>query len=297
MRGLVRELQRSPGDETLWLVLADALLDRGDLRGELITLRHRLSHERLSVEQIDAIAWRIDEVEQQDRRRWQQDIAELPSAMVRWKDGFVDGLQLAWSPHAQEHLAEWLAHPSGELITSLDFVDDREIGNDEAQTLSKWPELQRLTELGLRRTHVGAMGAIELATSPHLARLQQLDLRGNHIQIEGLRAIVATASTRALSRLDIGHNGLGEGAASVIGRAALPTLSALDLSHNRIGNDGVRLLSAPGALPALRELVLGTNDIDGEGARALAHAQWWPQLESLTLSQNRLGDPGAAALA
>ncbi|MEO0600094.1 MAG: hypothetical protein AAF211_01590 [Myxococcota bacterium] len=132
MRGLVRELQRSPGDETLWLVLADALLDRGDLRGELVTLRHRLTHERLSVEQIDAIAWRIDEVEQQGRRHWHQDIADLPSAVVRWKDGFVDGLQLAWSSTAQEDLAEWLAHPSGELVTSLEFVDDREIGNDEA---------------------------------------------------------------------------------------------------------------------------------------------------------------------
>ncbi len=295
MRALIRELQASPDDERLWLVFADALLERGDVRGELITLSHRLEHESLSIEQIDAIRWRIEEIEQANRWVWQQEIAGLPPATARWKAGFVVGIRLDWTPAARDALAAWLDHPAGALVRGLEFVNESELGNGGATRLAHWSELEHLTDLGLRRTALGSSGASRLAASPHLAGVTRLDLRGNHVQAEGLRAIAESRET--LVHLDVGYNLLRESAGAVLGRANLEALASLDLSHNRIGTDGVRLLAASDSLRGLRALELGMNQVDDDGARALAHANWWGQLETLTLSHNQLGDKGVAALA
>jgi len=290
-------LRGAPEHDPTWLVFADSLLERGDVRGELITLRHRLAHETLSVDQLDAIEWRIGTIEHAHRAQWEQELAGLPPAEPRWFGGFVRAIRLRYGPDCRARLAAWLDHPAGALLTGLEFVDDRDLGDDEATEIASWPELARLSSLGLRRTALGVPGARALAESPYLGGLERLELRGNHVQAEGLRALAQATSLRSLVHLDVSHNWLAENAVEMLVGARLPALDSIDLAHNRIGNDGARHLAQARWLAGVRTLELGMTNIDGEGARALAHATWWPRLETLSLSNNRLGDPGAAALA
>ena len=111
---------------------------------------------------------------------------------------------------------------------------------------------------------------------------------------------VALAANRALTKLSITKNQIGDEGATALADALCVNgaMTDLDLSFNNIGGDGAKALAnALRVNGAMTTLLLGGNKIRDEGATALADALHVNgALTSLDLSYNTIGDEGAKAL-
>jgi hypothetical protein len=196
------ELEDDPDDRTLLAVLGDALVERGDPRGELIAIDLALEGPRTTMEQMH----RRDELRAQLLPR----VCKLQDALVHWGIGYIRRVETSLHELAQYRLAHPWRHPSLRLIRELQIRD----------YASRWvgafpPTLRRLA---LGRFDYDSLDGVEdgIAVMP---RLESLDLRGH--------------TTMRLRSPRVVRIGIGPTAEPQLDPAALPAVVAISLDRPR----------------------------------------------------------------
>jgi hypothetical protein len=279
-------------DEDSWLVLADALQDRGNPSGEMIVLEHRLSKER-----DEEIGWilaeRYRELKDQSEAQLIGPLADIPGAVWEIRRGFLWHVEVGLI--TIEGLRKLVASPCFRMLASLKLEVTTKM------RLESYLEVLaglRLESLSLKYSLVGEKGAKALASSESLRNLTTLDLWANGIGEKGAKALSSSESLGNLTTLNLGANGIGEkGAKALASSESLINLTTLYLWGNGIGADGAKALASSESLGNLTTLNLWNNDIGDEGAKALASSESLGNLTTLNLGANGIGADGAKALA
>ncbi|MEN0066595.1 MAG: hypothetical protein AAGA48_30965 [Myxococcota bacterium] len=300
---IARRLYQTPDDEATWLVFADALLDRGDARGEWLTLQHRWTDPSLTGRQRLAIERRMRETAPPSEEEL---LEELDMHAMWWvinvhlARGFILGLTLAWRPMLTlECLDRVAAHPAGQLWTALSIS-----GLDAQATarLATSPTLRDRAMLDVAQpksflARMGPPGARTLATTSRLARLDTLHIGGNDIGATGALSLVGSDQLQALRTLDLAANALDDpGMIELAGCSGLQRLVTLGLADNPIGPRGLQALLASPWTTALERLDLRGTSLTARSAEAWAHLQA-TGLRTLLLDETQLKAKGVAGLA
>lgn len=265
----------APNDWAPWLVFGDWLLERGDARGELIQLEHRLATNPSARDLQAAIA----ALTKEHKTGWTKGIPKGVD-VTEWRHGFAIAARVSWSKDAPSLVDRLLASPAARLLGTLqirppereaegddDFPDEPPLAPPPAD-LDGFDALRfgSLRALDLAYLVLGSEGAKKLAALP----------------IEGLRVI------------DLRFAYIGDEGIAALSKRALPNLRRLAAQQNLIGPSGAEALF--GAAWDLRELDLRYNAIGVEGARALTRARFAPTLERLGLYREDVGEEGARVL-
>jgi len=113
---LIAAIVAAPDDDEPWLVYTDWLLDRGDPRGELMSLQAAVDAED------PAAIWRLRELENdEDRLLSPRLLAQTRYWRFEWKRGFIGVAELRAEagPPTRECLEALFAEPHAALIDSL----------------------------------------------------------------------------------------------------------------------------------------------------------------------------------
>lgn len=326
---LLDHIRHDPSDDHGWQVLADALTEGGDPRGEWITLQ-RGPRDASSTARLHAV--RANVIGE----------TEVPAGVhLHWTLGFATGAWVDLSPASLEGLAACLdAHP---LLGSLSLGDHRAVGPADLRALAAVRGIDRLDGLDLwpfslsggeslgallalfdevRPRHLkfgGPLGAA-LATRAWLASLDSLWIRADQIDVSTL--VRAASKPRRLSLFGIAAHEL----ATLFDSESLQRCESLELQVEgvresqwfewfqspafphvrdlRVYPDLMGELGAGFAAalvqhprPALERLELTRGNIGDQGAETLAHSANLPALRTLVLSSNNLGEAGVRALA
>jgi uncharacterized protein (TIGR02996 family) len=291
-----RAIRESPEDDTLRLIFADWLEDRGATdRAEFI---------RLQIERAQREGEAIDQGEKPGREseletRFSDRCEELLAAECNGEDvycefrrGFVHKICL--------HVDAFLQHAESifsrvPLVDSLVLYDVRP---KHCQHLAELPSLRRITKLNLEHNNqIGPVGAGFLAASPYLDQLRELNLDKNYIESEGAEALAQSRHLRLLEVLDLSLNNIGD-----VGLEALATslflvhLRKLYLVLGGIGDTGTLALATSPHMSALTDLLLDGNEISDTGALALVQSPHLKQITHLRLEGNPISDEARAAL-
>lgn len=238
---LEAQLRAHPEDWDSWLVYSDWLTDRGDERGALIGLHHRLAAGDLSGDAAAALRFEIYTLE----RRCTSHLG----LNVEWRHGFVVGLSLS---------------AGNDVVSILERLQAR-------------PDCRLLADLALPYGSIDNAGVCALAASPALTTITSLDLRYNHLSCEALEALARSPHTLALTKLHLQRNDIRErGVSALAASESFRGLTTLDLRDNPIGALGASALARSPHLTTLERLILYLDDIGQEGARALADSPHLP---------------------
>jgi uncharacterized protein (TIGR02996 family) len=284
---LERELRLQSSAWDPWLVYADWLSERGDVRGRLIALEHHRATSRLHPDEQRAVTAEIDGLVAAHEHSWL--ISEMPEACkFEWRYGFIVG---AAFPLGEDHLAQLralLEHPQARLLSALRLravePDDVEF-DDEAFEEGYTPDLiseallgslfkldfSQIHSLAIEYTSIGRSGAELLATCPTLTQLRALDLRYGYLDDEACEALSGAPGFDQLKSLKLQRNRIGSAGARALAAASeFARLSTLDLRDNPLGREGAEALAGSPNLAGLRSLYLYFDDVGLEGARALS---------------------------
>ncbi|MBK7858046.1 MAG: TIGR02996 domain-containing protein [Archangiaceae bacterium] len=306
-------------------VYADLLQERGDPRGELISVQLML--EQLPEDDDRRIALGEREVilrsslERSWREKFQDHVIHL-----EYRRGFVERATLHATAlfHGVEALLET------EPVRELRLID---LAPEDVPRLVLAPWIKRLTALELhhlnrrdRRRALNNEDVARLLDTDRLRGLTRLDFTGHMLDDTGLmifshhvptalpRLTALTVSHDAitpvgvgvlvdhlwfqkLAALDLSSNHLGLGGTALVANAvSVLRLKALDLGSNLLGDEGARVLAGSGRLAGLDSLGLYANHIGPYGARALLDSPFLSQLKRLNLGGNRIGSVAAKRL-
>jgi uncharacterized protein (TIGR02996 family) len=320
----------APEDNTLRLVYADWLDERGDPRGEFIRVQCALSRD----------------VEDEDHRKalhkWQREllhlhghawldpllarlVADYDSTPTRvwermFRCGFVETLVLNYESLVEHAETLYRLHPIRQVEVRLSRPEQVDV-----KELVALPQLRRLDSLtvssghcwlgnpdhefggGHVAIHLGLAGVRSLATSPHLADLRSLSLPNHGLDHTAAEALAAATRLGNLVELDLRLNRIGTGALALITSPCLARLSSLCLNQNRVGLTA--LAASPGMSRLTRlslqaeeggshhEDVVPWDKIGNAEAEALAASPHVANLTHLDLRYNAIGVRGAKALA
>lgn len=297
------------------LVYADALLDAGEPRGELIQVQCALEEIEADDPARDALEARAADLLALHEPEWTWELRERcelhdqPSEL-RYRRGFVECAELRAPrvPALLPILTELT--PLRELRIRLDTgtedlgdipaltdleglsVQGVRDGDDPVRAFASWPHRGRLRMLHLGNLTLGAVGRA-VASMPALAGLESLSL--GTIADEDLVALSAAAHFARLRQLRLSFTHLDGSGLRALGRSeALPPLEVLDLGHAMLLD---RARPHAGGLPALarlRELRCCGPHFSATSAIALAVGA--PDLEILDCEAVKLEDAGARAL-
>jgi uncharacterized protein (TIGR02996 family) len=309
-----------------YAVYADWLLERGDIRGELINVQ--LARE-LAPEDPDLLR-REQELLAKHGEGW---LAGATSPLFRvevsWRRGFIDTAVIHGaykSDDASRAYRMLVDAPAARVLRRLVIAAGLSHHGDPPDDVSVLEALRDHPPPALRSleitafddqlawTHVGELaiagpalaGLEELAIIAGRMTLGRLDvprLRRLHLETGGLPghvlADLAEASWPSLESLVIffgteeyGGSCTPAGVEPILAGDLLPAVTELGLCNGEFGDElAVRVCSAK-ILPRLHRLDLSQGTMGPDGARALlAHADRFAHLEALDLSQNYL--PGA----
>jgi uncharacterized protein (TIGR02996 family) len=258
---LLAQIRVNPHGDELRLVYADALLARGDERGEYIALaiKAHVEHGRLPPE------WygRMRALEQH-RSAWAEELGCAGFSTVSWRRGLPYALAGSVEAFLTHH--EVLRRLP---IVSISFAQD-------------------------------ARGLAALAALPGLAFVEEITLRrdtpSHHDWGRGfvvdplpraeLAALCASPNLGALRKLRFDEHALSEDTAEVVGASGV--LAQLEvLSFEQITGTALDRALAGQTLLRLKELVISNSDLRDTGGSALASCAM-PVLQHLTLERARL---------
>ena len=276
LQALEARLREDPDDWGNWLVYADWLSDRGDVRSEIIALDHRIS--KAPRAERKALVRERDALFDANKAAWappaHPDVVEYG-----WRSGFITSVKLKWRASVRATLTEMLAWPSMSLLSSLDLSREF-LGDAGAHILAEiLPATPALKRLYLGTTGIGSDGVRALARPEVLGRLLALDLRRNDLGNRGANALAQSPASRRPKTEP----------------PSFP-LRLLHLSSNNIGDTGAVALARAGCFRSLRVLVLSSNRIGDTGAIELATANSLPSLVRLELEDNRMTQRGYRVL-
>jgi uncharacterized protein (TIGR02996 family) len=291
---LERELRLQSSAWEPWLVYADWLSERGDVRGRLIALEHHRATSRLRADEQRAIATEIDELIAAYEADWL--IPGMPDACkFEWRYGFITGVAF---PLAENHLGDLrtlLEHPQARLLSALRLraIEDDDDGefDEEAFEQGYAPDpiseqlvaalfqldLSQIISLAIEYTAIGSQGARLLAACPTLTQLRALDLRYGYLDDEAIEMLTGAAVFDQVRSLKLQRNRIGPGGARALADApAFARLTTLDLRENPLGQVGAEALAGSPNLAGLKALYLYFDDVGLEGARALSTSPHLP---------------------
>lgn len=278
IEALEAHLRTDPDDEEAWLVYGDWLSEQGDVRGQLVALRHRLTSGEPGDEERRSIEAKMGALHEAHEAEWLGGWVPPSTARLQWRCGFVHGIRLRQRTELPEALIRLRAAPAGRL----------------------------LGKLGLDGSRLGASGAEAMlgpdAGASVFGTLVEVDLSSNGLGDRGAKILARAARSgafRSLAALSLYCNAMGPDAARALAEAELlSSVSALDLSYNALGGEGAEALAESLAGDSsLSALGLWGCVLGDAGAMALARADDLGPLRSLTLCDNAIGDAGAIALA
>jgi uncharacterized protein (TIGR02996 family) len=272
---LVAAAVAHPEDDGPRLVLADALIQRGDPWGELITAS--CAHgpywrgELPTDERSEALFRRCRELAEAHF-----DIAGAAHHFVR---GFCTEVSFRGAPAMP---------PDHRAYAMLERIEVREPTRELLEQLAAWPPLARVRRLHLEEPPEG----VPLAPLVERARgLRALALRRAGVGRGELTRLLAIPRVAAdLRELALAGN---YALAGELRGVAWPRLERLDLSGCGLGTGDVVQLRVSRALAELRALELGHNDLDAAVADALTG---W-ELEELDVAGCQLGAEAISRIA
>lgn len=248
------------------LVLADWLIERGDPRGEFISIQCEL-------------------------------------ARAGPKGG--EGLRERETALLREHQAAWLGSDLVEARFRRGFVERAVVHDSQAlPLLDAFFQREPVTELIVASSH--AIDSERFATLPWLERLDTLEFRAPRPNAPGplsrdrLEHVLASRRLRKLTRLALVGERLGDEGLRLLadqGGKTLPALECLHLEDDAVTDKGVAPLAASRWAARFTELSLANNELRVEGTEALADARSPGRLARLWLGGNQLGDEGAFVIA
>lgn len=322
-----------PDNDTIRLVFADWLEERGDPRAELI----RVQVERASLPDWDARQVRLRLREraliEQHGDRWR---AELPVVEgITWEGfrrGFVATATFASFAVLAANVRACMEFTPLESITIRWPRDDegseaikpiprlreltltgRLIDLDDLERLTEAPLLTTLHALNLPNCGLSGVGFHGLLSSPHLGNLKALRVPGNTIGNAAIGALNNAVSLKSLEELDLSETGSygrtrGGGRyredavlelSDIRALAAWPgmaRLKSLDLSGNAARRSGLKVLLSSKNAIGLKRLRLRSNSLDGRAMQGFGAAREGLQLDVLDLGGNLVEDVGASDL-
>jgi uncharacterized protein (TIGR02996 family) len=292
---LLAQIRANPHDDQLRLVYADALLARGDERGEYIALaiQAHVEHGKLPPE------WygRLRALEQRESM-WAEELGCAGFSVVSWRRGlpfalvgsvqaFIthhDVLQrlpiesISFSPGARD-LAALAALPS------LAFVEEITLPHDARSSMS-WT--RGLVYDPLPRAELAA-----LCASPNLGALRKLSFDTQALSEDTADVL---GSSAVLARLEVLSLGGIQGIAleRALAGKQLPRLKELAIWKSQLRDTGGRAFASC-ALPVLQHLRLERADLV-EGAPFLLGSNNLATVQTLSITWDQLIDDGAVAL-
>ncbi|MGZ5971512.1 MAG: TIGR02996 domain-containing protein [Polyangiales bacterium] len=288
-------------DDALRSVYADALLDAGDPRGELIRIQCELARQALGPQR--SLAQREGELLQAHRAIWLAELGlppELPTlvdssgtsaehsrgSVVVFRRGFVDEAKLT----VEEWLAAQARFASRTPLRKLTITHVTESNAAALADLIAQPTLRALAFRGSRLLDIGSRA---LSSSPLLDSVRALDLR-NAVLPPGTLRLFARHRRLQLDALDLGGNyGLGrDDVEALLSASWLPGLRSLSFANAHLGDDAVWTLSRARHFGEnLRVLDLTSCGVGDGGAGAIASSPLLSKsLTHLLLAFNRLGE-------
>jgi uncharacterized protein (TIGR02996 family) len=254
---LIQALSKDLDDVETLQVYADYLLQRGDIRGELISLQF----EPPSQGAVDRAA--------EIQKKLIADLEKESGVSIKsyeFELGLLTGVTLE-RPTAKG-LRTLLGARDGAMIRSLRSAEKRPM-----EALTEALPLTRVTTLDLTDCEIGVHGARTLAEVLPQTQIRTLDLSGNAIQVEGARALAQALPRSQVTDLNLSLNWIGDQGAMALAQL-LPQsqLNSLSLSANQIGTKGTELLARALPQSQVKVLNLGNNEIGDQAVGALAEA-------------------------
>jgi len=302
---LQSHLRRNWDDVHSWLVYGDLLQERGDPRGELITIEQAL-RDGATGQQCVELEARRDGL----RRRLLGPLADLSHLTCRWEWGAVRHAAVSEPVRSfgQEGKAKGVLLPKITKASTLEALLRRACACmlESLHLVVTWapaPEacLQLLrrrpvTRLVLTRSDPAAVRRGLTNAQRQLAGIRALDLSRCQLALKGARVLARARHLGGLEELALAENNLDAGALHELTSGHLTGLRRLDLSHNPVGDEGARVLARAGALRELELLDLRHTTIGDAGARSLAGSGNLAALRELRLWGSQVGPAGRAAL-
>jgi uncharacterized protein (TIGR02996 family) len=314
----VQAILDDPDDDSLRLIYADWLEERGDPRGEFIRVQYALAG-------MDADDPRRGPLEAREQTLLTEHAAgwagPLPGLVEKYTfgRGFVEKVTLdaqgflergrelfRLSPVQTVRLSRWHSQiasvasaPHLARVRGLDLRHLRlfDVGSAPLRSLLSSLYLDRLTSLDLTSNHIGDAGAAFLAGSPRMVGVTALHLAVNNIGTAGLHSLARSSNFPRLATLDLSGNPLGLRWVPGIESSSMPELRELNLSGTGLRELDVQDLKASPPFVGLEKLDLRFNQISDDGALTLSAAPEMAKLRVLKLGYNPVGTRGVRALA
>ena len=298
------------------LVYADALLEAGDPRGELIQVQCALEGLDADDPARDALEARASDLLALHEPAWTRELRERCELHdhpfeFAYRRGFVESARLraarvrALLPILAEQTplrelrigsaqrVEDLAEVPGLVELEGLSLHGAASGDALVRAFASWPHRGRLRSLQLEG---GTAAARAVAGAPALAGLERLSM--SFLDGEGVGALAAAAHLASLRALALPHVALDGASLEVLGRSpALSSLEVLEIGHVRWRGGRAHPEVRAGELPALarlRELRCHRSAIGASPALELALGA--RGLEILDLDGVPLGEAGARSL-
>jgi hypothetical protein len=295
-------IDADPDNLATYRILADALIDAGDPRGELIA---------------EQLAGRDPMKLAPNKKRFlgplSKFIGEPWKTTLTWRAGFIRSAKLGiWDPAddaAKGRVAELaellLRHPSARFLVELSIGEIGTVGSrDDLEGVAA--VIAKQAPRSLRRLHLGdfayprdsEISDYAIGNVSEVSRLPQL----RELVIQGAYIELGTLGLPALERLEVRTGGLPVETARQIADAELPAVRHLELWFGRPDYGGtaapedIAPLLARTDLPQLETLALRNSEQADQLCERLIRAPLFQQIRRLDLSLGCLTSAGVATL-
>jgi len=308
-------------DEGADMVLADTLMDRGDVRGELIALEAQLASTSPADERWASASARVEEIRPLAAAAWKKELKKTPFELDRGFPAIVIKptakatlpdepwvmavhvagnralyAQRAKAAVAERALASLVQTPSFSRVRRLK-VERTPLSWDGLRGLCSCDEVKNLESLDLRAP-LGPRAMLLVLNSTRFERLVELRLQTNHGIDPDVRGFEAAAGLRALKRLSLHafsdvagrfvHSPLAQRLealtlhAPAIAGAKLPNLEQLAL-HSYLDDKMMSGVLANESLAKLEFLDLRESFATSDTVHMLASRKALPSLRAIAI--------------
>jgi uncharacterized protein (TIGR02996 family) len=304
---LLRSVIADPQSDSLRLVYADYLEERGDPRADFIRLQCELAALPTCDARRYSLEPRVQALLTQYRTAWERPFLELGACECEFTRGFVESVTISAAAFLQHNSALFGLAP----VRRVHLVE----ATDHLFSLSHCAALTFLSCLDLTGNDIPDSGAHALAASPCLTPLSSLMLCSTRLSDTGIRVILASNTLSSLEALDLSGCPLEDWELSTLfdqshlhslrtltvnesfpdltfffRSPGFPLLTSLDLSRNNL-TDLAPLCNCP-RLMNLHTLLLHYNWIEDPELPGIAHSEPLRRLRHLDLANNWIGASG-----